>query len=141
MKIVGNTSLRTFIDNLLYDDQSPRAISGRIKHREKNLIYASKNSIYRYVSSVHGRKIESYRKNRKQKKRRHWKKSVRLSGRVFIDKRPKYVQIRKRAGDAEADFVESGRTGKGIILVVEDLKTRTVFLGLSSLSLLGKTIN
>ena len=128
MKIVGDKFLQKFIEGYLYDDQSPRAISGRLKHRAKKLGYISKSGIHNYIRSVYGRRIEYYRKKRKK---RRWKKRPKygkLDGRTFIDKRPKYIGKRMRMGDAEADFIVSGKSGKGILLVVVDRKTRISFL-------------
>ena len=51
-----------------------------------------------------------------------------LQDRTFIDKRPKYIQKRGRVGDAEADFLVSGKTGTGIFLSLTDRKTRISFL-------------
>ena len=51
-----------------------------------------------------------------------------LKDRVFIDKRPKFIEKRERIGDAEADFIVSGKSGKGVLLVVECRKLRVSFL-------------
>lgn len=128
MKIVGNDNLKEFVDENLYDDQSPKAIAGRLKHQKECVGYVSKNSIYRYIKSVYGRRIEVYRDKRKQRKRRTRKTKTSLINRTFIDKRPKYIEKRQRIGDTEADFIESGKSGKGIILVVVDRKTRITLL-------------
>lgn len=128
MKIVDNKCLRKFIEEKLYDDQSPRAISGRLKHHEKKLICVSKNSICRFIKSVYGRHIEYYRNHKQQKRRRKRTKKIHLSDRRTIEKRPKHIEKRYRCGDAEADFIESGKSGKGILLVVVDRKTRAAFL-------------
>lgn len=127
MKIVRDKPLKRFVNRHLYDDQSPRAISGRIKHQEDQLSYVSKNSIHRYIRSVYGRRIEFFRKHRKQRRKRRGKQT-RLSNRLFIDKRPEYIEKRMRTGDTEADFIVSGKSGKGILLVIVDRKTRTAFL-------------
>lgn len=124
---MGDKPLKRFVDRHLYDDQSPRAVSGRIKHHEDQLRYVSKNSIHRYISSVYGRRIEFFRTHRKQRRRRRGK-HARLRNRTFIDKRPKYIEKRMRVGDMEADFIASGKSGKGILLVVVDRKTRATFL-------------
>jgi len=110
------------------EGQSPEAISGRLKYRrEKGLVYVSKESIYRYLKSIHGRAIEA--KLRKKKKRRVTKKlQGTLDGRTFIDKRPRSSNERMRVGDAEFDFIVSGRDGKGILLVVVDRKLRVTFI-------------
>ncbi len=129
MKIVGHAKLQEFVDEKLYDDQSPKNISGRIKKHEKHLPSISKNSIYRYVSSVYGRRIERHRSIRKKRRwNRRRKINEKLKDRIFIDKRPKIAGKRMRIGDAEADFVVSGKTGKGILLVVADRKSRAPFL-------------
>lgn len=127
MKIVSDKQLRKFVDRNLYDDQSPTAISGRLGHHEKELDYVSKNSIYRYIESVYGRRIEFFRNHRRQRRRSH-ANHKRLADRTFIDKRPKYIENREHTGDTEADFVVSGKSGKGILLVVVDRKTRAAFL-------------
>ncbi len=128
MKLVENRELRDFVEQKLLKDDSPVNISGRIRKHEKNLPYVSKNSIYRYIESPYGRRIEGYRNNKKQRRRHRRPKSERLKDRVFIDKRPKYINTRQRIGDAEADFIVSGKSGKGILLVVADRKSRMPFI-------------
>lgn len=127
-KIVKNTKLQTFVDKCLLNKQSPEDISGRLKYRrERDLPYVSKDSIYRYLKSPYGRKIEAkLRKKKKFGKKRKNKKS--LDGRTFIDKRPKSANARMRIGNAEFDFVVSGKNGTGILLVVTDRKLRVSFL-------------
>lgn len=116
------------MDTCLLDGQSPEDISGRLKFKyEKGLQYVSKDGIYRYIKSVHGRKIEA----KLQKKKKRWKggrMKGTLDGRTFIDKRPKYINDRTRIGDAEFDFIISGKDGKGILLVVVDRKIRVAFI-------------
>lgn len=127
-KIVHHEALRKEIDSRLLDDQSPAAIARRISKREKHLPSISKNAIYRYVASVHGRKIETHRflRKRRRYRKRGYKKS--LSERTFIDKRPRKINERRRIGDAEADFIVSGKSGNGILLVVVDRKSRITFI-------------
>jgi transposase, IS30 family len=117
-----------FVDTQLLLDQSPEAMSGRLKNKlEKGLPYISKESIYRYLRSIHGRAIEA--QLRKKKKRRIKKRtSGVLDGRTFIDKRPKSSNDRMRIGDAEFDFIVSGKEGKGILLIVVDRKLRMTFI-------------
>jgi IS30 family transposase len=128
MRIVGDTKLKDFVNERLLKDDSPPNISGRIWKHEKHLQYVSKNSIYRYIESPYGRKIERYRDKKRQRRRHHRPKSERLKNRVFINKRPKYINVRKRIGDAEADFIVSGKSGKGILLVVTDRKSRMPYI-------------
>lgn len=55
-------------------------------------------------------------------------KVTKLKDRVFIDKRPKIINKRARVGDLEADFIVSGKMGKGVLLVVVDRKLRITLL-------------
>lgn len=128
MKIALDKDLKKFVEEHLYDDQSPEIIAGRINKHEKHLRQISKDSIHRYIKSVHGRKIEAFLKNLKTRRRKKPKSKGCLTDRTFIDKRPKYIQNRKRVGDAEADFIVSGKAGKGILLVLTDRKSRAVFI-------------
>ncbi len=127
-KIVFHKELREFVDGALNDGQSAEAIAGRLKHREKHLPYASKDTIYRYLKSPYGKLIGiKWKKRIKPKKSR---KVTKLKDRVFIDKRPKIIEKRGRVGDLEADFIVSGRTGKGVLLTAVDRKLRVKFLEL-----------
>ena len=130
MKIVANSALRSFVEKKLLDDQSPQAIAGRIRRREKYLPLVSKNSIYRYIKSTYGGAIEAYRLSKHPRKRRRGAKLAKLGDRKFIDKRPQHVNKRKTNGHAEADFIVSGKYGLGILLVVVDRKMRVAFLEL-----------
>jgi IS30 family transposase len=130
MKIVAHKALRTSVENKLIEGRSPESIAGRITHHEKYLPSISADSIERFLRSVYGRKIESKRKallkkQRRQHKRRRTKK---LTDRTFINKRPKIIEKRERVGDAEADFIVSGRSGKGYDLTVVDRKLRIAFI-------------
>ncbi len=128
MKIVKEPDLKKFVEVQLLAGQSPEDISGRLKYkREKGLGFVSKESIYRYIKSPYGRKIEAKLKRKKKTGRKRKNKST-LDGRTFIDKRPKHINDRKRFGDAEFDFIVSGRGGTGILLVAVDRKLRVSFL-------------
>lgn len=129
-KIVENKELREFVEKELMDDQSPAAIAERINKHEKHLPSISKDSVYRFLKSPYGKVIVGLRQKKKRYSCGHHTKKVKLSDRVFIDKRPQYINNRKRRGDAEADFIVSGKSGKGILLVVVDRKTRKAFLSL-----------
>lgn len=130
MKIAEQKELKKYIDIRLYDDQSPEAIAGRIAKYEKHLPSVSKDSIRRYIKSIYGRRVEYHRVRQKQKRKRSRKrlKVTKLQDRTFIDKRPKYIQERSCIGHAEADFLLSGKSGKGIVLSLTDRKIRASFL-------------
>ena len=114
------------MDGALTEGQSPQAIAGRLKYRGNGLPYISKDTVYRYLKSPYGKLIGiKWKKKIRFKKSR---KTDRLQDRVFIDKRPKIIEIRGRVGDMEGDFVVSGKNGKGILLTTVCRKLRTAFL-------------
>jgi len=106
----------------------PEAIAGRLRYKEKKPKYVSKSGIHNYIQSVYWRRIEAHRQRRKQRKRRKRVTGAKLTDRTFIDKRPKYIDKRRRLGDVEADFIVSGKSGNGILLVIVDRRTRISFL-------------
>lgn len=126
MKIAQDADLKNYVDKYLLDDLSPEAIAGRVTKHEKNLQSISKDSIRRYIGSAYGAKVAWHRMQ--QRKKRKWRKKrpnvTELADRRFIDERPQYIQNRKYVGDGEADFIVSGKSGKGILLTLTDRKTR-----------------
>ncbi len=125
-RIINNKKLRSFVESNLLDGQSPEAISGRLKYQEKSLPNISKDIIYQFLRSPYGKIIGLKLKKKKHPKR--CKKISKLKDRVFIDKRPKIIENRARIGDVEADFIVSGRGGKGILLTAACRKIRVAFL-------------
>lgn len=127
MKVVSNNQVRNFIESALLTGQSPENIAGRLR-KEAVLPPVSKNSIYRFLQSPYGRQLSYYRSQTKRKRRRARKKYTTLPERTFIDHRPQHINDRQSIGDVEADFIVSGKQGKGILLVVVDRKSRASFL-------------
>lgn len=125
-KIAVHRGLRSFVEEELYDDQSPEAIAGRLKL--KKLPYASKDSIYRYIKSPYGRRIEYHRSKVRRKRRRKKPRTKPWKDRTFIDKRPASIKARLHVGHAEGDFIVSGKSGKGILLTMKDRKLRCTFV-------------
>ena len=131
LKVAMNTELKRFVTEEIGNDQSPEGVAGRLKHVETNLQYASTKAIYKFVHSPHGRKIENHLYSKAVKKRGGPKRGTRkvsIDGRTMIDKRPKSVEKRKQFGHFEGDFIESGKDGKGSLLVLVERKTRYPFL-------------
>ncbi len=131
-KLVDNPTLLAFVEKALLRLQSPAAISGRLKTGRDGLPYVSKNSILRYIASVHGRHLEYelkvLRLKQKKKGRKKRPQAVSLTNRTSIDDRPSVITNRERVGDVEADFIVSGKTGTGYLLTVVDRKIRVGFI-------------
>jgi len=130
MKVAMDAPLRTFVTRNIEDDQSPEGIAGRTKYVARHITYASTNAIYKFIYSVHGRNIERhlYSKAVRRKGGPKRKKSVSIDGRITIDQRPKRVEKRLEFGHFEGDFIESGKDGKGSLLVLVERKTRYPFV-------------
>jgi len=131
MKVALDPELKGFvIDSMTNNDQSPEGISGRLRHVEKNIQYASTKAIYNFVYSPNGRQIEKHLYSKAVRRRPGRKRNtlITIDGRTMIDKRPKRAQTRLEFGHYEGDFIESGRDGKGSLLVLVERKTRYPFL-------------
>ena len=85
LKIVRNKELREFVEINLIEEQSPEAISGRIRYQEKQLPNISKNTIYDFLDGPYGKLIKDIRKKRKYYKKQY--KVKKLKDRVFIEKK------------------------------------------------------
>lgn len=130
MKIVDHPVLRKSVETKLWEDYSPEQVAGRIRRYEKHLPRISKNAIYGFLASVHGRSIEAYRvlRDKKRRKRKRRVKVGMLENRTFIEKRPQIIEKRGRVGDAEADFILSCKGGRGILLTLTDRRLRLPFI-------------
>jgi IS30 family transposase len=127
-KIALNPKLRKFVEENLLDDQSPDGIAGRLKNIARSITYVSPAAIKRYIKSVYGRRIESHRaKIFKRVRRKRMPQSSILNKRM-ISKRPRRINERKGLGHMEGDFIVSGKSGKGIILVLVDRNIRKALL-------------
>ena len=131
LKVAMDTELKRFVTEEIGNDQSPEGVAGRLKHVETSLQYASTKAIYKFVHSPHGRTIEKHLYSKAVRRRGgpgRGTRKVSIDGRVMIDKRSKNVKKRKEFGHFEGDFIESGKEGKGSLLVLVERKTRYPFL-------------
>lgn len=126
LKVATDKNLRDFVTKNIEDDQSPEGVSGRLKCVEKSIKYASPKAIYKFIHSVYGRQIEKHLYSKSIKKKGGPKRgqSISIDGRIMIDKRPKRIEKRVEFGHYELDFIESGKDGKGSLLVIVERKTR-----------------
>src|SRR3989344_9390800 len=131
LKVAMDPALKEFVTKEIEDDQSPEGVSGRLKYHRKDVQYASAKAIYAFVHSPHGRKIEKHLYSKAVKRKggpKRGEKKCKQDGRIMIGKRPKKVEKRKEFGHFEGDFIESGKDGKGSLLVLVERKTRYPFL-------------
>jgi len=126
MKVAVDPRLQRFVVENLKQDQSPEGISGRLKGVEKSIQYASTKAVYKFVYSPNGRRVEKYLYSKAVHRKSGPKrgKSITIDGRIMIDQRPKKVEERRAFAHYEGDFIESGKDGKGSLLVLVERKTR-----------------
>jgi len=119
MKVVEDNQLRNYVEEKLKEDWSPEQIAGRLKEVDKDIKYASRGAIYKFIYSVYGRLLEKYlRYKGKKKKRGKRTKVFQIENRVFIEKRPEIILKKQRFGDWEGDLIVSGKSGKGVLIVL-----------------------
>ena len=126
-KVVLHDALRKYVQEKLKRFWSPESIAGRISFVETHLPSVGKDAVYAFVASVYGRNLEQFLWYRGKKRRPHLPRAL-LAGRIFIDDRPKSVANRRFFGDWEADFIVSGKRGKGALLVMVERKSRYVII-------------
>jgi len=125
--IAEHPDLRKTVTEYLMDDQSPELLSGRIRRCHRDIPYVSGRTIRKFIKSPYGRRIEAKR-NKIHRRRGKRRLKFEITDKRMIDERPKYIKDRKRIGDTEGDFIASGKTGEGMLLVVTDRKSRATFL-------------
>lgn len=129
MKIAGQPKLRAYVEDKIQNDWSPEEVSGRLKEIDNHLPYASFRVVYKFIYSVYGRLLEKHLRYKGQKRKpKNTPKVTQPKDRIFIDKRPKIVEEKRRFGDWEGDFIVSGKNGKGILIVLHERKARYVLI-------------
>jgi IS30 family transposase len=124
MKIQQDMKLQEYVTKYLKNGWSPEQVAGRIA-KDVGLAVVSHTSIYTWLRSIHGRRLEAELKLLKRKRGTKKRlKVLELEGRVFIDERPKTIDSREYFGDWEGDFIVSGKGGRGAILVLHERKSR-----------------
>lgn len=122
MKIVQNPELREYVENHLKEDWSPEEISGRLKNIERDITYASQRVIYKFIYSLYGRNLEGHLRYKGKRKKGKRERITKLKNRTFIDKRPEIISKRERFGDWEGDLIVSGKSSKGVLIVLYERK-------------------
>lgn len=127
LKVAMNKTLKHYVESALKQYWSPEAIVGRIRFVDKHVPRIGKDAIYAFINSVHGRNLEGYLWLKGTKPKRH-APLVTIDGRTMIDKRPKSVANRRSFGNWEGDFIVSGKSGSGALLVLVERKSRYVII-------------
>ena len=124
-----NPKLRDYvIEKLTQDRWSPEQISGRLK-QQKSFIYVCMETIYKFIYSDAGIKLNLPTYLKQRRKKRGFRKSrkvgtSRIIGLVPIKERAKHVERRKEFGHWEGDLVIFGTTRPSNISCLVERKTR-----------------
>jgi IS30 family transposase len=127
LKVAINATLKQYVTKALKQYWSPESIVGRIRFVDRHIPRVGKDAIYAFLESSHGRNLEQYLWLKGAKRKRHVPR-VTIDGRTMIDKRPKNVAKRHHFGHWEGDFIVSGKSGSGALLVLVERKSRYVII-------------
>jgi IS30 family transposase len=129
MKVIEDNQLRIYIEEKIKQDWSPEEVAGRLKEVDRHIKYVSRGAIYKFVYSVYGRLLEQHLRYKGKKRKRGKRLKVsQLENRVFIEKRPKIIGKKQRYGDWEGDFIVSGKSGQGVLIVLYERKAMYVVI-------------
>jgi len=129
--VIKQPALKRKVIVLLKKGWSPDLIAGRLKRLGRP--YLNQESIYQFIYSLAGRKLnlrQSLRRShriRHPKKGRKPQKDYRIPNRVDISERPKYVDGRRQFGHWEGDSILYNRHRLALSTSVER-KTRKVII-------------
>lgn len=127
LKVAVNKMLKDYVTSAVKQYWSPEAIAGRIRFVDQHVPRVGKDAIYAFLESVHGRKLEEYLWLKGKKRKRHVPR-VTIDSRTMIDKRPKSVANRRSFGHWEGDFIVSGKSGSGALLVLVERMSRHIII-------------
>ncbi len=129
--VIKNAALKRKIIRLLIGGWSPDLMAGRLKRAKR--AYLNQESIYQFIYSLEGRKLNlrqylrrAHRIRQKKNGRKHHKTS-KIPNRVDINKRPKLVEKRRQFGHWEGDNVVYNHHRRALSTTVER-KTRKVMI-------------
>jgi len=124
--VIQDQGTRRYFEEKLSIGWSTELTSGRWKQVLGHKNGPSTKAGYKFLYSVYGRNLEQHMPSHVWKKKSGPKRKVRvhLDGRHMIDERPAKVEKRKEFGHFEMDFIESGRDGKGSLLVLVERMSR-----------------
>ena len=129
--VIKDAALKRKIIRLLIGGWSPDLMAGRLKRTKR--AYLNQESIYQFIYSLEGRKLNlrqylrrAHRIRQKKNGRKH-RKTSKIPNRVDITKRPKLVEKRRQFGHWEGDNVVYNRHRRALSTTVER-KTRKVMI-------------
>ncbi|MFH1713007.1 MAG: IS30 family transposase [Candidatus Jacksonbacteria bacterium] len=129
MKVQLNPEVKNYVRVGMKRYWTPEQIAGRWKkyYAEKHNIIISAPSIYKWLYSPYGQGLCGFllsKRYRKRKRKGKKQKKETIKNRVFIDKRPKIINERKRVGDFEGDIMGSKKSDKQAMAGLVDRKSR-----------------
>ena len=131
LKVAMNAELKAYVTQKLKDNQTPEAISGRMKMKDTHIPYASPKAICHFVHSSHGGPLEHHLHRRRVKRKGGPKRGTKRAcdtTKRMITERSLHIEDREEFGHYEGDFIVSGIYGTGALLVLVERKTRRVFV-------------
>lgn len=131
MKIRENPELERYVQEKMKLYWSPEQIAGRLKLETQGRLSLKPETIYKYLYSPYGQTLCLYLKSRQHhKKRRKGIKSTKqlIPNRIWVDKRPQYINNRQDFGHYEGDTMGRPKHASSQTLVVaRERKSRKLF--------------
>lgn len=127
MKIAGNVGMKAYVKEKLILGWTPEQIAGRLKRVDIHLPYVSSRAIYKFLYSAQSGGFWMYLKSARHTRRKRGAPKAKreiIKHRIFIDKRPAYVEQRGTFGHFEVDRIESNKTSRAGLLVAHERKSR-----------------
>lgn len=130
LAVVKDADTRRYFEQKLALGWSAELAAGRWKKVLGHEAGPSTKGVYKFLYSVYGRQLERQMPSQVWRKKGGPKRGarIRLDGRRMIGERPARIEERKEFGHFEMDFMESGRDGKGSLLVLTERQSRYPFL-------------
>lgn len=129
MKVREHPELEAYIAKKLRQDWAPDVIAGRWKLERTLPVTITAKGIYKYLYSPYGQHLCRFLKSGqyRRKPRREKVEKVLIPNRIFIDERPRVINLRKRYGDFEADTLGRSYGVKETLVGIVERKSRFVF--------------
>lgn len=144
MKIRSEPEVEKYIKRKLKAHWSPEEISGRLKHKDKQLTYVSSRCIYKWCYSAYGQKYCKYLPKRQYYRKRRLKKKTKktlIPHRKGLESRPAAANDRSEFGHFESDTFVSGKKHKVKTSVSVLVERKSRYLTLKKISSLKPAVN
>ncbi|MDF1795131.1 MAG: IS30 family transposase [Coxiellaceae bacterium] len=126
IKLLGNKTLRQYVESRLLSGWSPWQIEGRLKYENQGRSIISHETIYRYIYSDYGIRNRFYKKLRRKhfSRVKHGSRKKRYPADIMISNRSDAINNRSVFGHWEGDLMIFKRGIRGNLITLRERKSR-----------------